>query len=55
MPEPSVIAEASNAREDSSSHPYDAAALEAEIAKRLSTLLSEKPDEGVLAGELLEV
>jgi hypothetical protein len=32
----------------------DAAALEAEIVKRLSTLLSEKPDEAVRASEMLE-
>ena len=49
------MAEASNGRENLRSHRFDATALEAEIAKRLSTLLAEKPDEADLASALLEV
>ena len=41
--------------EASNAHGIDAAALEAEIAKRLSALLSEKPDEAAIASELLRV
>ena len=54
-PEPSVVAEASNGRENLRPHRFDATALEEEIAKRLSTLLAEKPDEADLASALLEV
>jgi hypothetical protein len=53
--EPTAVAETSNTQANLSSHGFDAAELEAEITKRLSTLLSEKPDEAAIASELLEV